>query len=171
MKKFVIGVIVGAFLATAGTAAASTIIDKVTASVRTDYSVEVDGEKVKLENAPLAYKGSAYIAVREISNVIGKEVGFENGVIQINTPVEEMTTETYKAKLKMLEENKSSIVRRIEFVKEAIRSADSGEFKPTEEDYADFKESLANFEAELITVDQEIADLKASYPQYSESAE
>lgn len=85
MKKFIIGVVVGAFLATAGTAAASTIIEKVTASVRTDYTIELDGKKLKLEKAPLAYEGSAYIAVREISTVIGKEVGFDNGVIKINT--------------------------------------------------------------------------------------
>lgn len=158
MKKFVIGVVVGAFLATAGTAAASTIIEKVTASVRTDYSVEVDGNKIALENAPLAYKGSAYIAVREISNVIGKDVGFEDGVIKISTPVE--TLEDILTRISSLKSMKQTYLHNIEFVKDGIRRADEGQFKPSDEEYQGFKDSLAYYEVELAKIETEITELE-----------
>ncbi|MDQ6418667.1 hypothetical protein RB620_04370 [Paenibacillus sp. LHD-117] len=172
MKKVVISFIAGAIFATAGSAAAS-VIEKITASVRTDYSVEVDGQKVDLENAPIAYQGSAYIAVREISNVIGKEVEFENGVIKISTPeiIEELTAEQYLVKLNSLNWFKDSYVRKIDLIKEAIRRADNGEFKPSEADYQEYEASLSEYQKLLIDVEQEIADLKAAYPQYAESAE
>lgn len=86
MKKIVIAFVAGVLFATAGTAAATSVIERVTASVRTDYSVEIDGQKVALKNAPLAYNGSSYLPVKEISELLGKEVGFDSGVIQINTP-------------------------------------------------------------------------------------
>ncbi len=86
MKKVVIAFIAGVLFATAGTAAATSVIERVTASVRTDYSVKLDGQKVELQNAPLAYKGSAYIAIKEVGQLIGKEVGFDSGVINIDTP-------------------------------------------------------------------------------------
>lgn len=86
MKKVIIAFVAGALFATAGTAAATTVIERVTASVRTDYSVEIDGKKADLKNSPLAYNGSSYLPVKEISELLGKEVGFDNGVIKIETP-------------------------------------------------------------------------------------
>lgn len=89
MKKVIIGFIAGVIFATAGTAVAQTVIEKVTATVRTDFTVELDGEKVELTNNPLAYNGSSYLPVKEISELMGKEVGFEDGVIKISTPTDE----------------------------------------------------------------------------------
>lgn len=91
MKKIVIAFVAGALFATAGTAVATSVIERVTASVRVDYSVELDGKKVELKNSPLAYNGSSYLPVKEISELLGKEVGFKNGVIKIDTPEAEIT--------------------------------------------------------------------------------
>lgn len=107
MKKIVIAFIAGVIFATAGTAAATTIIERVTASVRSDYSVELDGRITALKNPPLAYNGSSYLPVKEISELLGKEVGFDSGVIKINTPKQIVTEvdrdqrdiETFKATL------------------------------------------------------------------------
>ncbi|OBR64958.1 hypothetical protein A7K91_05110 [Paenibacillus oryzae] len=83
MKKMIISFVAGAMFATAGTAAATSVIERVTASVRTDYSVELYGQKVTLINASLAYNGSSYFPVIEISELLGKKVGFDSGVIKI----------------------------------------------------------------------------------------
>ncbi|MGI2295120.1 stalk domain-containing protein [Paenibacillus sp. GXUN7292] len=86
MKKVALGIIIGIFLVTAIPAAAEEINKRVTATVRNDFTVEVDGKKAKLENAPLAYDGSSYLPVREVANLLGKEVDFKDGVIKLNTP-------------------------------------------------------------------------------------
>lgn len=88
MKKVIIGFIAGVLFATAGTAMAQTVIEKVTASIRTDYSVEVDGQKVVLSKAPLVYKGSSYLPIKEMSQIMGKDAEFDNGVIKIYAPTE-----------------------------------------------------------------------------------
>lgn len=88
IKYLLIGLISGVLLATAGTAAAQTIIEKVTASVRNDFTVELDGEKVQLKNAPLAYKGASYLPVRDVAELVGKDVDFDNGIIKIETTIE-----------------------------------------------------------------------------------
>jgi len=85
LRKFIVGVVVGALLTVVVPVAAEQINKKVTATVRSDFSVELDGKKVDLKNSPLAYDGSSYLPVKEISTLLGKDVDFENGVIKIIT--------------------------------------------------------------------------------------
>lgn len=81
LRLLIIGLIAGALLATAGTSLASDLYEKITATKRADYKVELDGKRVELKNAPIVYDGSTYIPLRELSNVIG--VGVEwNGKTQ-----------------------------------------------------------------------------------------
>jgi len=96
MKKLFIGIILGALLATAVPAAAEEINKRITATVRADYTVELDGKKVELNNHPLAYDGSSYLPVREVANLLGKDVDFKDGVIKLNTPKAEVIETTYK---------------------------------------------------------------------------
>lgn len=93
IKYLLIGLISGVLIATAGTAAAQAVIEKITASVRTDYSVQLDGKKVELKNAPLAYNGASYLPVREVAELVGKEVDFDNGIIKLETPKAETPKE------------------------------------------------------------------------------
>lgn len=85
IKYLTIGLVVGVLFATAGSSFAASIIERVTASVRTDFSIELDGERVQLKNAPLAYNGASYLPVREIAELIGKEVDFEDNVIKLDS--------------------------------------------------------------------------------------
>lgn len=85
IKYLTIGLIAGALLATAGTSLAAPLIEKVTASLRPDYKIEVDGKSVELENPPLIYDGSSYLPVREVGSIIGKDVVFEDGTIKLTS--------------------------------------------------------------------------------------
>lgn len=139
MKKVVIGFIAGAMFATVGTVSANTVIEKIKASVRSDYSVELDGEKVNLKNPPLAYNGSSYLPVKEITQLLGKEVDFKDGVIKINTPakriedipINEMT-------LKQIELQISADESAIPLYKMLI--ANEGKTETEKEDYRKKKE-------------------------------
>lgn len=85
LKYLLIGLIVGTILATAGTSLAAPTLEKVTATIRADFGLKIDGESVQLENAPLAYNGTSYLPVRELSTLLGKEVDFKDGTITLST--------------------------------------------------------------------------------------
>ncbi|GIP32601.1 stalk domain-containing protein [Paenibacillus sp. J2TS4] len=74
MKKFIAGVIVGALVATGTSVYAASQITGMFA----DFNVLVNGNKVSLEQEPLVVDGSTYLKVREISEMLGYEVQYEN---------------------------------------------------------------------------------------------
>jgi len=81
----IVGIIIGAFLATAIPVAAEQVNKKVTATIRNDFTLQVDGVNVNLENSPLAFEGKSYLPVAEVARAVGKEVGFKDGVIKLDT--------------------------------------------------------------------------------------
>jgi hypothetical protein len=85
IKYLLIGLVAGVLLATTGTSFAADAIKKVTASIRTDYIVELDGKTLPLLNDPLAYDGKSYLPVRELSEILGKNVDFNNNTIILTT--------------------------------------------------------------------------------------
>lgn len=85
MKKMIVGIIIGAFLATAIPVAAEQVNKKVTATIRNDFTLQVDGVNINLENSPLAFEGKSYLPVAEVARAVGKEVGFKDGVIKLDT--------------------------------------------------------------------------------------
>ncbi|XID91029.1 stalk domain-containing protein [Paenibacillaceae bacterium WGS1546] len=84
IRMLIVGLIAGALLATAGTALAESVIERVTATVRPDYKVKVDGKDVELQNAPLAYNGTTYVPLREAGEIFGYNVGFKSGTISLD---------------------------------------------------------------------------------------
>lgn len=98
MKKVAFGFIIGAIFATAGTTMAAPVIEKITASVRSDYSVQIDGKKAEMINAPLTYNGSSYLPVKEMAELLGKEVNFKDGVIKLDTPIADPSAELNRLK-------------------------------------------------------------------------
>ncbi|QNK57099.1 hypothetical protein [Paenibacillus sp. PAMC21692] len=81
LKYLILGLVSGALLATAGTSIAAPVIEKVTATIRPDFDLQIDGEIVQLENAPLNYNGASYLPVRELSTLLGKDVDFQDNTI------------------------------------------------------------------------------------------
>lgn len=155
MKKVIIGFVAGVVCATAGTAAASTAIQKITASVRSDFNVELDGVKVDLKNDPLAYNGSSYLPVKEISELLGKEVNFKDGVIQITTPVKKITN--------VSEMSLSRVEIEIKMTRNAIDLAD-WDIKTSAakgEDTTEMEAKKAEFEQRLAELEARKAELEA----------
>lgn len=166
MKKFVIGIVVGAILATALPVAADEITKKVTATVRNDFSVEVDGKKADLERSPLAYDGSSYLPVREVATLLGKEVDFKDGVIKLNTPSNIPILELPPAEqLQSLEDALVTAVIAIKSDTYDVQKFESGELPLTEDQLKIIKERIAKAEQEAKEIEQKIADLKAKHPE------
>lgn len=74
----VIGLMVGALLATSATAFAGPVLKKVSAVLRPDYTIKVDGNKTELKNDPISYNGTTYVPLRELGEMFGRDVGFDS---------------------------------------------------------------------------------------------
>lgn len=75
MKKFVIGLLVGIALTISGSVFAEDGLEKITAYLRKDLPIKLDGQQLKLQNPPIVYDGSTYVPLRELSGIVG--VGVE----------------------------------------------------------------------------------------------
>lgn len=78
MKKFVAGLVCGAALMMATSVFADGALQQITAYLTPDVSVELDGQKVALQSAPVNYDGSTYLPVRELARVVGLSVDWDN---------------------------------------------------------------------------------------------
>lgn len=163
MKKIIIGFIAGVIFATAGTAMAQTAIEKITAYVRTDFSVELDGQKVELKNAPLAYNGSSYLPVREVSEMLGKEVDFEDGVIKLDTPIADPAAE-FERRKKDLENAQHSL----NVVLKQKADMENGTRNFTEDQKRIMFENIETFQTSLNFYQQRLNDFLEQYPEYAE---
>lgn len=73
IRMFVTGLIVGALLATAGSALAAS--ETVQATVA-KFRFLVNGEERELRTDPLVVKGTTYLPVREVANMLGYDVTY-----------------------------------------------------------------------------------------------
>ncbi|MFF2156056.1 stalk domain-containing protein [Paenibacillus chitinolyticus] len=73
MKKIILGFILGVGLTLSATAFADDVINQVTAYLRPDFPVKVDGKDANLKNPVLIYDGSSYLPVKETARLVGKE--------------------------------------------------------------------------------------------------
>lgn len=178
MKKFMTGIIAGALLVTALPVAAEEITKKVTATVRGDFSIELDGKQVTLEHSPLAYNGFSYLPVRELAHLLGKEVDFKDGVIQISTPSKTSNVQDigfvieskkdFDKVLSVLEDNITENELYLSRVKAAIEQIKE-EPETKAADVVILFENKEKYEDTISTLKQKIAALKANYPEYAEA--
>lgn len=113
LRTIIVSMLAGALLATAGTTFGAEAYKKISATLRPDLAVKVDGEKVKLQNAPLTYNGTTYVPLREAGQILGATVGYNAGTITIDSKeaskVNETTTETGWITLQELSKHVDSI--------------------------------------------------------------
>lgn len=88
MKKMVAGLVAGLLIGSAGMAAAAST--PTVQAMLVKFSFVVDGKQQKLQHDPLLYKGTTYLPVREMSELLGYEVGFDNKKksVELNPPKE-----------------------------------------------------------------------------------
>lgn len=113
MKKSIISFVLGAALATAGTAygeeAISTMIGK---KVQVEYDVVVNGKQLDVK--AIAIDGKSYAPIRAFSKSVDYDLAFTNNTVILNDPAmegsEPMATETSNA-TEMSDEDKETIKR------------------------------------------------------------
>ena len=81
---FIVGLVSGVMLATAGTAFGAPALQKISATLRPDYKVKVNGQEVKMQNAPISYNNTTYIPLREAGEILGYKVGFKDSTITLD---------------------------------------------------------------------------------------
>lgn len=169
MKKFIFGVIIGVLLAISVPVAAEGVIKKVTATVRSDFSIELNGGTVSLQNPPLAYNGSSYLPVREIASLLGVNVDFKDGVIKLGASSEASidefslpdgyTPEEYHHELTV---DKGRVISEINMVKNVLVTAETKKDKTTMEELLEYSKG------KLEKIEKQIAELLKQYPELNE---
>ncbi|AIQ69522.1 stalk domain-containing protein [Paenibacillus graminis] len=76
MKKAIIGLVAGMLIGSAGMAAAATT--PTVQAVLAKFTISIDGQKQTLKNDPLVYKGTTYLPVREVAEMTGYALEFDN---------------------------------------------------------------------------------------------
>lgn len=84
MRKFVLGFIIGMICMIPITAFGQTTYEKISAYFNPDIKVEVEGELLNLDLAPIVYDQRTYLPVREL---IEKVMGYEVDWVQETTTV------------------------------------------------------------------------------------
>ncbi|WP_391574786.1 hypothetical protein [Cohnella sp.] len=90
MRKYVVGMIVGAVLMYSGQAFANSL-SKIGKKVQAEYAVKVDG--VELESKGLAIDGQTTVPARALANAVGYEVSFINKEVIISKKKGDIATE------------------------------------------------------------------------------
>lgn len=73
-----IGLIAGILIANVGTSYGAAALEKVSATIRPDIKVKVDGKASTLKNSPIQYKGVTYLPVRDVAGLFGYSVGIDD---------------------------------------------------------------------------------------------
>ncbi|MBY3623749.1 hypothetical protein HGO21_29995 [Acinetobacter sp. CUI P1] len=76
MKKAIIGLVAGMLIGSAGMAAAATT--QTVQAALAKFTFSVDGQKQTLKNDPLVYKGTTYLPVREVAEMTGYGLEYDN---------------------------------------------------------------------------------------------
>jgi len=86
-KYMLIVIITGLIMAISLTTSANTIYEKYTAIARPDYKIIVDGQEVTLKTPPKTIEGATHLPIRELADILGKEVTFKDGTIELNSKI------------------------------------------------------------------------------------
>ncbi|MCR2806849.1 ELKS/Rab6-interacting/CAST family protein [Paenibacillus soyae] len=164
MKKILIGFIAGALFATTGTVMAdSEFFNKVTATVRSDYTFEVEGEKVSVGRAPLVYNGASYVPLRELARIMDKKVDFYDGVIRIYTALDDADAE-----LERLRNNVQLANTNLEKMQKIISEADAGLRDLTYEERAVIENAIVDYQDAIDFNERMIEKLLKQIPDLAE---
>lgn len=65
---------------------ANPLLQKVEAYLNAGLTYVLDGKEVMEDVTALTYNDTTYISIRELSEALGKDISYDNGVITVNTP-------------------------------------------------------------------------------------
>ena len=160
MKKIMLGIIIGVLLAISVPVAAEGVMKKVTATIRSDFSIELNGKSVTLKNSPLAYDGNSYLPVREIASLLGTDVDFKDGVIKLDTPGESPEALLGEINKAIEIENKN-----IALFENALKDMNAGVREATPEQIAETENLLKLTKESLARIEKRKTELIEKYPE------
>ncbi|WP_379135955.1 stalk domain-containing protein [Paenibacillus sp. sgz500958] len=82
MKKYIIGLLAGILIGSAGMTAAAT--NSTVQATIAKFTFSINGEKQILKGDPLVYKGTTYLPVREVALMTGYDLEFDSKAKSIN---------------------------------------------------------------------------------------
>lgn len=88
VRLVIVSALAGAVLATSATAFAGPVTNKISALLRPDYTVTVNGKQLK--NAPINYNGTTYLPLRETSDAFGARLDIQGKDITIESEAENL---------------------------------------------------------------------------------
>jgi hypothetical protein len=163
MKKFAMGVIVGAVLAFSASTYADDIAQMIGKQVDNEYPVVLNG--ATLNNRSVAIEGTSYAPVREISEKLGLNVKFENDTVILSKPqeVNNVPTKVLSKEEQIINLNTeiNELARRIHAIKQSNATIqiliDTG--KP-DQNNDNYKKSIESNNAQITALEQQKADLE-----------
>lgn len=107
-KDIFIGIIIGSLIFSYIPAFAQNIIEVSLAN----YTIKINGTTVEPENQPLLYQDRTYVPLRFIAEALDKDVGFEDGIIEINDKViENQQIQQQSQKITQKEDNQTQNIK------------------------------------------------------------
>jgi len=91
MRKYLIGFLAGILIATAGVAAADTV-SMIGKKIQSEAIVTLDGEEI---GTALIVDGTSYPPLRTVAEAVGVGVGWEKGVVKLETQTSEKKSAAY----------------------------------------------------------------------------
>ncbi len=151
-------------------AAASTAVQKITAELRPDITVKVDGEKATLVDKngnivyPVTYGGTTYLPIRALGNLMDMEVGW-NSQTQTVSLTKPTSTKPEDLTLEKLTARTEDVEAEVKALKPAASYADRAEQYALHSETIDtLRDDLYDFSQK---VNQQLRDEEISYKDYN----
>jgi hypothetical protein len=94
MRKFIIPLVVASCLMLPVVVVAQSGFEKIQAFINHDLKVELNGQSVQLKNKAINYKGSNYLPMREVAELLGVEVIWDEKTKTVKLKTEQSTEQT-----------------------------------------------------------------------------
>lgn len=158
MRKYLIGFLAGILIAISGVAAADTV-SMIGKKIQSEAIVTLDGEEI---GTALIVDGTSYPPLRTVAEAVGVGVGWEKGVVKLETQTESRSASYWEGQLEVLNNFLNATNNEISRVEKKITTSneiiENWEFK-----YNNIAEGTSDKMKESYS--STIADLKQSHKQ------
>lgn len=87
MKRTIIALVLGMLIGSSATALAANT--ETVQAVFAEFKIMINGQEKQLQTTPLVVEGTSYLPVREVANLLGAEVGYDESTRTISLSKEE----------------------------------------------------------------------------------
>lgn len=159
MRKYIVGFLAGVLVATAGAAAADNI-SLVGKKIQSEADVTLDGHVI---DKAVIVDGKSYAPIRSVADAVGVDVGYEKGVVKLETQAKQMPLSYWESRLTSLNEYLESTKKLVEISAGRVEKGQAALQKWQEilsSISAEDKDSIATYETRIANGKQEQAELE-----------